>query len=390
MSEGEVRPLRKWQQEALARWKDAEHRGIVSVVTGGGKTVFALACVRDLAPETTLVIVPSLALLDQWWEEASSFLGLALDEVSILKSRSRLRLGTLNLAVMNTASKQVWSIDKRAAASLLLIVDECHKVASEKFRAVLEIPRAASLGLSATPDRPYDEFLGEVLVPALGDVIYTYTYREALRDEVIVPFVLKNVVFELEAERQQEYDKLTRQIARAMQSHGPEDDKTIALLLRRARVLNLSLNRVGLALKLVKAHLGQRVLVFHEDIEACNLIYEILRDNGVPAGVYHSKMILRERVKMIAAYRSGAIEVLVTCRALDEGFNVPETEIGIIAASTATRRQRIQRLGRVLRPSKGKTGATVYTLVASAGEFARLKAEEEELEGVASVEWSRT
>jgi superfamily II DNA or RNA helicase len=389
MPEREARPLRKWQEEALTKWKQAEHRGIVSVVTGGGKTVFALACVRDLGPETTLVVVPTLALLDQWWEEASSYLGIGLDAVAIVKNRSRLRTGTVNLAVMNTASKQEWAIDARTAGSLLLIVDECHKVASEKFRAVLDIPRSASLGLSATPERPYDEFLGEVLVPALGDVIYTYTYRDALRDGVIVPFALKNVVFELEQERQREYDKLTNKIARAMQQYGPEDDKTVALLLRRARVLNLSLNRVSLALKLVKAHLGQRVLVFHEDIDACNVIYRILHDNGVAAGVYHSKMTLRDRVQMITAYRSGAIQVLVTCRALDEGFNVPETQVGIIAASTATRRQRIQRLGRVLRPSKGKDGAIVYTLVASAGEFGRLKAEEEELEGVASVEWSR-
>jgi superfamily II DNA or RNA helicase len=81
--------------------------------------------------------------------------------------------------------------------------------------------------------------------------------------------------------------------------------------------------------------------------------------------------------------------VLVTCRALDEGFNVPETEIGIIAASTATRRQRIQRLGRVVRPAKGKHRATIYTLVATAPEIARLKQEEQDLEGVADVKWIR-
>ncbi len=79
----------------------------------------------------------------------------------------------------------------------------------------------------------------------------------------------------------------------------------------------------------------------------------------------------------------------VTCRALDEGFNVPEAQLGIIAASTATRRQRIQRLGRVLRPSKEKERAVVYTLVATGPEIVRLKDEEAELEGVANVSWSR-
>ena len=90
---------------------------------------------------------------------------------------------------------------------------------------------------------------------------------------------------------------------------------------------------------------------------------------------------------MLASYRRGEVEILVTCRALDEGFNVPETEVGIIAASTATRRQRIQRLGRVLRPSNGKSHAIIYSLVATAPEIGRLQEEEATLEGVAEVRW---
>jgi superfamily II DNA or RNA helicase len=100
-------------------------------------------------------------------------------------------------------------------------------------------------------------------------------------------------------------------------------------------------------------------------------------------------MPLRAKAMMLGQYRRGQIDALVTCRALDEGFNVPETEVGIIAASTATQRQRIQRLGRVVRPAKGKTGALIYTLVATGPEIQRLKEEEERLEGVATVTWSR-
>lgn len=95
------------------------------------------------------------------------------------------------------------------------------------------------------------------------------------------------------------------------------------------------------------------------------------------------------KATILSQYRKGEIDVLVTCRALDEGFNVPETELGIIAASTATRRQRIQRLGRVVRPAKGKVGASIYTLVATGPEIDRLKEEEAHLDGVATVLWSR-
>jgi superfamily II DNA or RNA helicase len=377
---------RGWQVAALAEWEQRRHRGIISVVTGGGKTVFALSCIDRIKPMATLIVVPTAALLDQWWEEAANYFDLDLDEINVITGSLRFRQGAINIAVLNTAAKLP---ERMGGQGCFLIVDECHKAASEQFRAALTVDAYASLGLSATPERPYDEGLAEVLIPALGDVIYRYDYADALRDGVIVPFALKNIVFELEEDRQQEYDKLSTSIARSITKHGLEAEETVALFLRRARVLNLSLNRVWLTLKLVAANRGKRTLVFHEDIEACDLIHSILSENGVRSGVYHSKLPLRTRAAMLLQYRQGMVDVLVTCRALDEGFNVPETELGIIAASTATRRQRIQRLGRVVRPAKGKEAASIYTLVATGPEIERLKDEEARLEGVAAVTWSR-
>lgn len=377
---------RGWQVEALAEWERADHRGIVSVVTGGGKTVFALSCIDRIKPIATLIVVPTAALLEQWWEEAASYFDLGLDEVNIVTGSLRFRVGTINIAVLNTAAKLAERIQEHKC---FLIVDECHKAASEHFRAALQVNSFASLGLSATPERPYDEGLKDVLIPALGPVIFSYDYAAALRDGVIVPFQLRNIVFELEEDRQTEYDKLSKAIARSISQNGADAEETVALYLKRARVLNLSLNRIRIALRLVAANRGKRTLVFHEDIEACDLIQTVLSENGVRCGIYHSKMRLRERAAMLGQYRRGEIDVLVTCRALDEGFNVPETELGIIAASTATRRQRIQRLGRVVRPAKGKEGAVIYTLVASGPEIQRLKEEEEHMEGVAIVSWSK-
>lgn len=377
---------RNWQVEALAKWKNQGNSGIVSVVTGGGKTVFALACVDQLKPDATLIVVPTSALLEQWWEEATSYFDLALDEVNIITGNGKVKAGTINIAVLNTAAKLV---ERPLSVKPFLIVDECHKAASNHFRSILDLPTSATLGLSATPERPYDEGLNQVLIPALGPIIFEYDYRAALRDGVIVPFELRNLVFELEPERQAEYDKLTKGIARSISQHGVEADETVALFLKRARTLNLSLNRIKIAMQLVAANKGKRTLVFHEDVDACNLIHSILDENGVKAGVYHSKMTTRSRVAILGQFRRGELDVLVTCRALDEGFNVPEAELGIIAASTATSRQRIQRLGRVVRPATGKAGAVVYTLVATGPEIRRLQDEEERLEGVAKVSWSR-
>ena len=88
-------------------------------------------------------------------------------------------------------------------------------------------------------------------------------------------------------------------------------------------------------------------------------------------------------------FRRGEIDVLVTCRALDEGINVPDASVAVLVASTASTRQRIQRLGRVLRPASGKEQALVYTIYATEPEADRLRQEAERLEGANEIRWLR-
>jgi superfamily II DNA or RNA helicase len=106
--------------------------------------------------------------------------------------------------------------------------------------------------------------------------------------------------------------------------------------------------------------------------------------------VYNTKITPNIRRDNLLLYRKGLFDVLISCRALDEGTNVPETAVAIIASATASQRQRIQRLGRVLRPSKGKQEALVYTIYATDPEEERLRTEALRLGPIASVEWFKT
>lgn len=384
------RTLRRWQQIALDQWLTHDKRGIVSVVTGAGKTFFALKCIdhyqRTTAAASVLISVPTAALLDQWLEELVSFFDLPQSFVNVLKGNGQIKRGRINIGIINTVSKLT---SLQNAPEVFLIVDECHKAASPSFRGVFNITKRASLGLSATPERPYDDWFDEILKPELGPIIYSYSYEEALQDRVIVPFNLNNVIFDFTESEQAEYDRLTKAISRSVARYGSESDDVIRLMLRRARFSNSSPTRLRIALKLVARHRGKKILVFHEDIKAAEFLYQVLQENGVPSGIYHSKLALSRRVATLHNYRIGEISVLVCCRALDEGFNVPETEIGIIAASTATYRQRIQRLGRVLRPAENKDHAIIYSIVASIPEIKRLVSEAEQLREIANIEWSR-
>ena len=146
--------------------------------------------------------------------------------------------------------------------------------------------------------------------------------------------------------------------------------------------------RVPAAVHLVEQNRGDRTLIFHERIASAEAIHHLLESRGARATLYHSGVDPAVRRDNLRLFRRGVFDVLVTCRALDEGVNVPETRVAVIASSTASSRQRIQRLGRVLRPSPGKDAAVVYTIFATEVERRRLDRDVGSA-GADSVAWLR-
>ena len=147
--------------------------------------------------------------------------------------------------------------------------------------------------------------------------------------------------------------------------------------------------RVPWAVKLALSHRDERVIVFHERVASLGRISDLLSEHGQNSVSYHSNLSESHRRDNLRLFRRGMVNILVTCRALDEGANVPEANVAIVAHSTSSTRQRIQRLGRVLRPASGKDRATVYTLYAGKEQQQRLAEEAADLEGVADVVWKR-
>ena len=129
-------------------------------------------------------------------------------------------------------------------------------------------------------------------------------------------------------------------------------------------------------------------MVFHERIEAAESIARLLRERGVHCAIYHSRVPPNLRRNALQLFRRRAFPVLVTCRSLDEGLDVPDVEVAVIASSTASRRQRIQRFGRVLRGAPGKSRALVQTIFATDVEERRLAEEAASIADEASVAWA--
>ena len=386
---------RAWQSEALFAWRES-FRGIASVVTGGGKTTFAQMCMqsfRECYPEGRFVIVvPTLALLDQWYVSLREDLAIPDEEIASYSGEGRPKdFGIVNLMVVNTA--RTYAPKASENFDTMLIVDECHRAASQSNALALGGTPRATLGISATPEREYDELFQNTLVPKLGSIVFRYDYPQALLDGVIVPFDLINVSADMTTEEQHQYDDATVDIARTFQKFnaGVVDRETFTRKLqRRARISANSMQRIPVTIRLAEEHSDSRMIIFHESIPAAESILKILLARRFNATIYHSRIGPEIRRDNLRLYRSGVFNVIVTCRALDEGVNVPETRIAIIASSTASLRQRIQRLGRVLRPAPGKHGAEVYSIYMTKPEENRLIKESQTLEGTGAITWMRS
>jgi len=384
---------RRWQSEAVEVWAGKFH-GVIRVVTGGGKTVFSYLCMEkffDQYPDgRAIIVVPTLALLDQWFVDICDATDISESDVACYWGDSRPEQpAKINIIVLNTARHIARDLSE--PCSTMLIVDECHRAGSLENSRALKGHHEATLGLSATPERESDEGFELRIAPALGPIIYAYDYPEAKTDGVIVDFDLINIKITLDKDTVDRLPVLSKKRDNFLRQYtDPLEvdrlNKTASRKITRSAEYAI---RIPWAVKLALHHRDERVIIFHERVASLSKITNLLAQYGQNAVVYHSKLSESHRRDNLRLFRRGMVNMLVTCRALDEGANVPETNVGIIAHSTSSIRQRIQRLGRVLRPAPGKNEAMVYTLYIGEEQSVRLAKEAAGLEGVAKAVWKQ-
>ena len=384
---GVAKELREWQKIALNLWVENKYRGIVEVATAGGKTFFATEGIKKWIKEIPngkiLVIVPTTALQDQWYITLLDELEIEPNQISTWPENTNLS-SLVHIMVVNTARTKAKTVAD-STENLLLIADECHRYASPENANALAIKTSATLGLTATAERDYDDGLDEVLIPNLGNMIYRYSIANARNDGVVAPFEVLNVKIQFTDIEESEYKKLTARLAQAY-SQGDEN-KAVIIARMRASVSRNAAKRIPAAIAIAEENRGSRIIIFHEEIEKAETIKKILNERGHSVGIYHSQLGIDKRRDNLLQFRRGMLEVLVCCRALDEGVDVPESDVAIIAASTASSRQRIQRIGRVIRVHKDKNKAKIYTLYATEREEEFLKGEEQRLHSLLKFRW---
>jgi len=385
---------RGWQSKALDSWISNGHRGIAKIVTGGGKTFFSFMCMQEMIKKFPnlkyTIFVPTVALRDQCTLDLIDDLSVDRSEIYVHGIDRTFRSNhKIVLMVINSARTHLDNI--LLEGEWMVIVDECHRAASEKNRTAIDRAWFATLGLSATPERQYDEWFEEYLIPNLGGIIANYDYVAARKDGVITDFELRNYLVPMTEDEKSEMDKLTKSIARGFQKMHKDGlseppPPLLNLLMKRARHSQSLTYRIPIAVRVCKEFLGKKMIIFHESIRSANLINALMDEEGFRSTIYHSELTPEEKFNNLQDFRKGIKDVLVTCRALDEGLNVKDAEIGVIVASTKSTRQRIQRLGRVLRTSEDKDRSVVITIY-SEGEQNELFHEARKFEGLVEVKW---
>lgn len=385
--------LREWQEKAFPLWWKNK-RGIIKVVTGGGKTFFAIHCLRKYLEEdhnkNILIVVPSIALLDQWYESLSQ--NFSEREISLNGGGEQTTLITkICISTIDSLKNIIKEVD---ASNSLLIVDECHKIGTEKRGEMLTNNWHATLGLSATPERDYDDNFYIIIKKILGDIIFDYDYIDAREDEVIVNFKLLYGYAALLPEEENKYRKFTKSIQRRAATIGGQDmnDYPLKMLIfNRARLVKNSKNRIPYGIELIQKYERDSWIVFTENKkQAKEFNKKVNHIKGFESGIYNTDLKDDERQENLENFKAGKLNVLVSCTALDEGFDMPEADGAMILSASSSKRQRIQRMGRVLRITANKENALIVTVYSSKTEYEKLREESNryKLEGV-PVKWQQ-
>lgn len=387
--------LRDYQQDALDAWINADRRGILEMATGTGKTRTAKACIdsaSELGNLLTIVVVPYQHIGDQWVEELSEMSPIAVGgnwRKRLAEAHTAISLGRQRnltfVVVKNTASSPDFTqaIENMASEfqNVLLVGDEVHWLGARAFRESLVSEANFRLGLSATPERYFDEEGTDHLLEYFGGTVFKLSLGDALkiRDEkgnpILCPYDYHPKLVSLSDEELVEYREWTAKIGKykAMRDQYDVEKLLSDAYNRRAAIAKSAASKIP-AVKELLISLPKplrQCLIYCADSTQLNEVAVILHelkidsqqitgDESTTASPKWNGM--NEREFIIHNFAKGQLGVLLAIRCMDEGVDIPSAKLGIILASSGNIKEFIQRRGRLMRPFKGKEKAIIYDM----------------------------
>jgi superfamily II DNA or RNA helicase len=349
------------QIAGLRKWRESNFCGIAEYPTGFGKTYTAIMAIQGMVPRagitSCLVVVPTLELKSQW-------------EVELKKHK----LSFVKVMVINSAVKHFHNVD-------MLVLDEIHRYAAESFRNIFhKVDSKYILGLTATLER--EDGFHEVILEYLT-VFDQISVDEALDNNWIAPYIVYNIPVNLSAEEQIEYNKANNAFRHfaAKLGHGANafqnannylksSDKALQgqagayynAMRKRKNICQNNENKISATKQIIDIFPERNGLIFSATTEFAESLQNELGDICM---TFHSKIKRKDQELIVKRFKDKRTKIrfLSSVQALNEGFNVPDCSLAIIAGSTSTKRTFIQQLGRVVRkqPDKEAIIINLYT-----------------------------
>lgn len=398
---------RKIQIDAYNAWIGNGKKGMFAMATGSGKTVTALNCIRKQYKENgyykAIIVVPTQALAIQWEHEAKSFnfqniVSTHSDKDwkdvlsryitrSLLDSTKSIILIT-TYATFNRNDIQSFLKKVRGAETFIYVADEAHNIGSQN--SLKHLPEMINwrIGLSATPERIYDDLGTEKLYEFFDSkppkYTYRYTMKQAIEEGILCHYDYYPIFIELTSSEMEEYERISDQLRKYIDADtGKYKPNAERLLLKRKRIIHKAENK-KIAISDLLEDLKQKqkldyTFVFvpegyepdysindsynidQDDIHIIDEYAQMFKEHGYSYHKYISG--LDDAPSILQNFADGDIQILLSMKCLDEGVDIPRAEHAIFCSSTGNPRQFVQRRGRVLRKCKGKEKARIWDLI---------------------------
>ncbi|WP_404195389.1 DNA phosphorothioation system restriction enzyme [Streptomyces tauricus] len=397
--------VRDYQKQAVGNWFNEKGRGLLRMATGTGKTLTALSAAAQMTkvlhqrdePLLTVVIAPYQHLVDQWakdiewfgvtpimaYESTAAWFGRVshlLDALALKAARGGVII-TTNKTFGDAAFQSVLN---RYKGRLLLIADEAHNLGARHIRTKLPENAEFRLGLSATPERWFDDEGTDALTGYFGKIVFEMGIGDAIKLGALCRYTYTPVVVELDSEETEMYVEITTKIARIFASQQgsdrvDEDSPLGALLRKRSNLLGHARAKLPALRReiekrgedwyqLLYCAEGRHPLSYEDGAsEEPSQLDQVLDLVGnrmhMPAARYTAETKRTERRKVLQRFADRELQAIVSMRCLDEGVDVPAARTAYLLASSSNPRQFIQRRGRVLRQAPGKTLADIVDFI---------------------------
>lgn len=398
---------RDYQNQAYKNWVKNNYQGIFAMATGTGKTITSLNCVLNEYKKTgrysVLILVPTIVLLEQWIEECAKFnfsniiTSLNEDWKKLLSTHLFLLSNNITsdfifittYATFNRKAFQLLIRNKKLS-ELILVCDEVHNLGSNKSLKNLPNNISKRIGLSATPNRKYDEQGSMQIEEFFNSFSPNYTFcfsmKNAIEQDYLTKYEYYPFITHLNYNELVGYKEITKELLKHFDfKNNVYKESASFLLIKRKRIIHQAENKKKVFEKIIqelKAQEGdnlKHVLVYvpegydnnysekdsyelkQEDQRIINEYSKIISKNKI--STFQLLGETKDRENILKRFGNGRISVLTAMKTLDEGVDIPATKYAIFCASTGNPRQFIQRRGRVLRKFKGKEKAVVYDII---------------------------